>query len=423
MRLRRQNLLVVALLAALLSFFGQDVAARVLSFTPQEAHSPEISQEDSLGNVLRASPNDTEHTQDAEHAEEVETLDPVHHNSDANYLDFSPFRSLELPRIFLVRRTDGSTGLDFFGSTTAAIDRGGYVPHMEEGEHGTVLDAKLAPAAGNVLVDFSITKHLVFAWLGALIVLLVFIRLARMYGRGLGRKTAPKGIFQNMMESLIMFVRDDIARPILGNKSDKYLPYLLTAFFFILTCNLLGLIPYGATATSNLMVTVVLASFTFLITQFGGTKDYWKHIFWPPDAPVLVKLILMPVEILGLFTKPFALAVRLFANMTAGHLVILSLIGLIFAFNNLFGAAAGYGVVPISVAFALFINLLEILVACIQAYVFTMLSALFIGMAVQEHDHADHEHMARDASDSPGQIEQNSSAGKSVESQMEPAVA
>jgi len=186
-----------------------------------------------------------------------------------------------------------------------------------------------------------------------------------------------------------MYIRDEIAVPVLGAKSDKYLPYLLSVFFFILTCNLLGLIPFGATATANLMVTAVLASFTFILTQIGGTRDYWKHIFWPPDAPVFVKLILIPVEIMGLFTKPFALAIRLFANMTAGHLVILSLIGLIFAFTNLFGPIVGSGVVPISVGFALFINLLELLIATIQAYVFTMLSALFINMAVEEH----HQHV------------------------------
>ena len=188
----------------------------------------------------------------------------------------------------------------------------------------------------------------------------------------------------------ISFVRNDIAKPNLGDKTDKYLPYLLTAFFFILTCNLLGLVPFGATATSNLMVTVVLATFTFILTQLGGTKDYWMHILWPPGIPTFVKPILMPVEILGILTKPIALAIRLFANMTAGHLVILSLIGLIFSFANIFGPGAGYGVAPVSIAFALFIYLLELLVSFIQAYVFTMLSALFIGMAVAEHHH-DHD--------------------------------
>jgi F-type H+-transporting ATPase subunit a len=140
----------------------------------------------------------------------------------------------------------------------------------------------------------------------------------------------------------------------------------------------------------------VLAFFTFVITQLGGTKDYWMHIFWPPGIPTFVKPILMPVELLGIFTKPIALAIRLFANMTAGHLVILSLIGLIFSFAKLFGAGAGFGVAPVSVAFALFVYMLELLVSFIQAYVFTMLSSLFIGMAIQDHHH-DHDEAHHDA--------------------------
>jgi F-type H+-transporting ATPase subunit a len=150
---------------------------------------------------------------------------------------------------------------------------------------------------------------------------------------------------------------------------------------------MIGLVPFGATATSNLMVTAVLAVCTFVVIQLNGSKHYWKHIFWPPGVPVLIKPILIPIEFLGIFTKPFALAIRLFANMTAGHLVILSLIGLIFSFSQLFGPGAGYGVSPVSIAFSLFIYLLELLVAFIQAYIFTMLSALFIGMAIEDQHH------------------------------------
>ena len=376
MRLRKRNLLAILTVLSLLAIPARDSLAK------QDAEQP-------AGDPDAVAQDAGDHAADEEsHAEEEaeNELDPVHHNSDSYYLDFAPIGKLQLPRVFLVKRGDGSTGVDVFPSTDSAIERGGYLAHMEEGVH-SVLDAKLEPATGHVLIDFSLTKHLIFAWLGALLVGFIFIRLARMYKRGIGRKTAPQGVFQNLFELLVMYVRDDISVPVLGAKSDKYLPYLLTAFFFILTCNLLGMIPYGATATSNLMVTAVLASFTFGITQIGGTKDYWRHIFWPPVAPVFVKIILMPVEILGLFTKPFALAIRLFANMTAGHLVILSLIGLIFAFTNLFGPIAGYVVVPVSIGFALFISLLEILIALIQAYVFTMLSALFIGMAVEEHHH------------------------------------
>ena len=360
---------------------------------------------------------------DAVASSEGEELDALHHSANAYYLDFEPWGKYQLPRLFVVQHEDGSYGFEFFGSTASAILNGGY--HAEgdgghattEGEHAeesddhasaenehaeeklyagitlTQLEGHLVPGHGaHVVLDLSISRHLFFAWLGMAIVFLIMARMAGKYKRGVGRDTAPTGVFQNMFESLIIFVRDDIARPNLGAKADKYVPYLLTVFFFILTCNLLGLVPFGATATSNLMVTVVLASFTFVITQLGGTKDYWMHIFWPPGIPTFVKPILMPVEVLGILTKPIALAIRLFANMTAGHLVILSLIGLIFSFANIFGPGAGYGVAPVSIAFALFIYFLELLVSFIQAYVFTMLSALFIGMAIEEHHHHDEAH-------------------------------
>jgi F-type H+-transporting ATPase subunit a len=194
-----------------------------------------------------------------------------------------------------------------------------------------------------------------------------------------------------MLETVIVYVRDEIARPNLGEKTGKYLPYLLTVFFFILTCNLLGLVPFGATATANISITVVLAVFTFIVTQFAGTKDYWGHIFNPPGVPLALKPILIPIEFIGIFTKPFALAIRLFANMTAGHLVILNLIGLIFIIGRTFGTGAGYGTGVAASFMVLFVYGLELLVSFIQAYVFTILSALFIGMATAEHEH-DHDH-------------------------------
>ncbi len=359
-------------------------------------------------------------------AAEGEDLDPIHHSADGYYLDFMPIGKVELPRLFLVRRADGSLGFDAYGSTASALHSHEYVPEAghgaEDDAHGETadeghgeeagiealiasglhLDAHLVPAdGGHVIIDFSVTRHLVFAILGALLVILIFTSLARRYARGIGRETAPKGVFQNLFETLVLFVRDEIARPNLGEKHyRKFLPYLLTAFFFILICNLLGLVPFGATATSNLMITAVLATTTFILTQVNGSKDHWMHVLWPPGVPTFVKPILIPVEIMGLFTKPIALAIRLFANLTAGHLVILSLIGLIFSFGKIFGPGVGYGVAPVSIAFSLFIYLLELLVSFIQAYIFTMLSALFIGMAVAEHDHHhdeahdDHHHAA-----------------------------
>lgn len=351
---------------------------------------------------------------------EGEDFDALHHSANAYYLDFSPFGDFELPRIFVVQHADGRYGLNLFRSTTSALRAGHYSVETAAADHGAEASPDstsassmegavgdggahttsgeitraeleghlLAPAGSHIVLDMSISRHLFFAWLSMMVVLFVMTRMAAMYKRGIGRDTAPKGLFQNLFETIIMFVRDEIARPNLGVKTDKFLPYLLTAFFFILFSNLIGLVPYGATATSSLMITTVLAVFTFIITQMAGTKDYWLHIFWPPGVPSYVKPILIPVEVMGILTKPIALAIRLFANMTAGHLVILSLIGLIFSFAKMFGPGVGFGVAPISVAFALFVYVLELLVSLIQAYVFTMLSALFISIAIQEHDHA-----------------------------------
>jgi F-type H+-transporting ATPase subunit a len=340
-------------------------------------------------------------------------LDAVQHAADGVYLDFAPFGKIELPRMFLLRRADGSVTFEAFSSTTSALRSGRYGVIEVNGDEPLVIlhdeailaemiDGKthiyrtLVPVAttgepaGSILIDFSITRHLIFGLLAALILLAIFIPMGRRYSRGIGRETAPQGKLQNATESLIVFIRDEVAKPNIGEKYARFMPYLLTAFFFILLCNLLGLVPFGSAATGNIAVTGVLAGFTFFITQFSGSRDYWAHILWPPGMPVFVKLILIPVEILGLFTKPIALAIRLFANMSAGYLVILSLLGMIFTFNAIFGATGGYAIAPVSVGMTLFILILKLLVAFIQAYVFTMLSALFIGMAVAEHHHPEH---------------------------------
>lgn len=378
---------------------------------------------------------------ETEHAEAEESLDAVHHTSDGAYLDIEPIGSghIELPRLFLVRR-NGALAFDGFGSSTAAVASGRYraeAAHAAGDEEAEPVDAGTLPAEGQedaadtltpdalaadsdehtaggteatghaevkpydahlvptdgaeVVADFSITRHLVFIFLGIAVLALLLIPMAGRYTRGVGRTSAPRGTLQNLLETLVIYVRDEIARPNLGKKTDRYLPYLLTLFFFILICNLLGLLPWGATATSNITVTAVLAVFTFIVTQLAGTKDYWLHILWPPGIPAYVKVILVPIEIIGLVTKPFALAVRLFANMVAGHLVILNLIGLIFVIGGAFGAAAGYGTAIPAMLLTVFIYGLELLVVFIQAYVFTVLSALFIGMASAEHEH-DHDH-------------------------------
>ena len=227
-------------------------------------------------------------------------------------------------------------------------------------------------------IDITPTKHVVFMLIAAFLVFITFYVVARDYKKSL----VPKRL-ANFFEVLIVFVRDEIAEPTIGKAYKTFLPFLLTMFFFILFGNFLGLIPFSATFTSNIAVTATLAIISFLMIQLGGIKQngffgYFKGLV-PHGIPVLLLPLMVLVEVLGLFTKPFALAIRLFANMIAGHTVILALLGLIFFMGTIF-------IAPVSVAFAIFIYLLEILVALIQAYIFTMLTALFIGMAVhQEH--------------------------------------
>ena len=183
-------------------------------------------------------------------------------------------------------------------------------------------------------------------------------------------------------EPIIVYIRDDIARPNIGEtKYKKYMPYLLTVFFFVWFLNLFGLTPLGVNVTGNIAVTFALAIITFIITQFSGNKNYWKHIFWMPGVPVPMKFILAPIELLGVFIKPFALMIRLYANIMAGHVVLMSIIGLVFIFQNWIGGA-------LSLFLAFFLSIIELLVAALQAYIFTLLSALYFGFAVEEHDEA-----------------------------------
>jgi len=224
-------------------------------------------------------------------------------------------------------------------------------------------------------LDFSITKNVVFIILVAVLMFFMFTRMAKSYKGNL----MPKGVGR-MLEPIILYIRDDIAIPNIGKKNyKKYMGYLLTVFFFVWIINLLGLTPLGVNVTNNIAVTLALALITYFLTTFTANKNYWKHIFWMPDVPVLMKIILAPIELLGTFIKPFALMIRLYANITAGHIVLMSIIGLMFVFKSWIGSPLSFGL-----AFAL--ALLELLVAALQAYIFTMLSALYFGMAVEEHD-------------------------------------
>ena len=244
------------------------------------------------------------------------------------------------------------------------------------------------------IIDLSITKNVLAIFVSAALLLIIFVSIAKSYRKNEGK--APKGL-QSLLEPIIIFVRDDIAKAAIGEKKyEKYLPYLLTVFFFIFLNNIMGLIPFfpfGANVTGNLAVTGIMAVFTFLITTFSANKNYWKHIYNAPGVPWWLKfpVPLMPVvELMGVFTKPFVLMVRLFANIAAGHIIILGFMSLIFIFGNIKGSL-GAAISPVSVGFGIFMGFLELLVAFIQAYVFTLLSALYFGMAMEEHDHAEHQ--------------------------------
>jgi F-type H+-transporting ATPase subunit a len=329
----------------------------------------------------------------------------IGHAADGYYLDFSPFGSIELPRILVVRDAEGNLGLDAAATTKSLLKSGAYGFYPEDKDElvtpGAEMDALMAEKKhlygtiaradqGEIVVDLSITRHFIFGLLAMGIVVVVFVTLANRYKRGVGRSEAPRGILQNMMEVIIVFLRDEVAKPNIGPKYKDYLPYLLSAFFFILVANILGLVPFAGSATGNIAVTGLLALSTFIIGQVNATADYWKHLLLgPPDAPWPIRIILIPIEIMGAITRHVALAIRLFANMMGGALIIFSLIGVVFVMNVLFTTgAAAWGAGIISTGFTVFVLLLKLLVAFIQAYVFTILSALFIGMALEEHDHA-----------------------------------
>lgn len=263
---------------------------------------------------------------------------------------------------------------------------------FHHGEHEVdgykLVGNKIVPVDPNVKVyDISLTRNVVQMILALTILVIILVGVAKKYAKGIGTKQAPTGL-QNAIEPVITFVRDEVAKPNLGHDYQKFLPYLLTVFFFILINNIFGLIPGSANVTGNIAFTAVLGVISFIIISVNGNSHYWGHIFNPP-VPGGIKPILVLVEFLGVFTKPFALIIRLFANMLAGHIIIICLVSLIFIFGGL-SAAIGWGFSPISIAFSVFIYLIEILVAFIQAFIFTNLTAVFIGQAIEDvHDNHD----------------------------------
>lgn len=304
--------------------------------------------------------------------------------------------SIPLP---VILKTD--KGIEVFSSSRFGHEgeeqyQGNYYKYALEEGSVVVVDEEVGginEEATAKLTDLSITKNVASMMITMLIMLWVFLSIAKAYTRNPGK--APKGL-QSFVEPLIMFVRDDVAKPSIGEKRyERFMPFLLTVFFFVLISNYMGLIPFfpgGVNLTGSISVAMVLAGFTLIITFFVANKHYWQHVFAMPGVPIPVLIILTPIEILGLFLRPFVLMIRLFANITAGHIIALAFFSLIFIFGEM-NAGLGLGVSLFSLVFTVFMGFLELLVAFLQAYVFTLLSAIYFGSAVDEghdvHNHVD----------------------------------
>jgi len=360
------------------------------------AYDPDTINDKATDSALKSESSVS--AQEGEHS----GFDPGHmimeHVADAHDWHIAGHLHIPLP---VIVKTD--KGFDFFSSShftnhethaaqTYTTDN--YTYKIVEGKIVVWNDVmqKEDETATATIIDFSITKNVASMFIVALALCFVFISIAKTYQRKPG--SAPRGM-QSFFEPIIMFVRDDLAKPSIGPKFEKFMPYLLTAFFFIWFSNMLGLIPVipgGANLTGSISVAAVLATLTFIITTINGNGHYWRHIFAMPGVPPWVLIILTPIEILGVFLRPFVLMIRLFANITAGHIIALAFFGLIFIFSgNGENTGAGLGVGVASWLFTTFMFFLELLVAFIQAYVFTLLSAIYIGSAVEEHHH-DHDH-------------------------------
>jgi len=309
-----------------------------------------------------------------------------HHVKDSYYFDFNSnsetgeYNGFSLPVILIDNGLQVFMSSQFDHGEKVAEVGGNYYKLYHNKIYKTNADGKLQfdehhhPTNIKPL-DFSITKTVVGIIIVSILVFWLFVSLAKSYAKN---GAIPKGLGR-FFEPLVIYIRDEIAIPSIGHKHyKKYMPFLLTVFFFIWFSNLIGLTPFGLNVTGNLAITAALAVLTFLITQFTSKSTYWKHIFWMPGVPFIMKVVLAPIELLGVFIKPFALTLRLFANIFAGHMVIYSLLGLIFIFHNFIGGSLSFGL-------ALVISVLELLVAILQAYIFTMLSALYFGMASEEH--------------------------------------
>ena len=297
----------------------------------------------------------------------------LHHIADANEFEIVHGVAVPLPCV-IYNRTTGTISF-FMSNNEEAMAAAGY--HMHHGRVKPINESEQ-------ILDLSITKNVFGMWMAAILLCVVFFSVKGAYEKRKGQ--APKGL-QSLMEPVILFIRDDVAKQALGHKADTYFPYVMAIFFFILFNNLLGLIPIfpgSANVTGNIAVTMALALITGIVINVKANKHYWKHIFLPD--PIWLAPLLVPVELLGVFTKPITLMIRLFANTAAGHIIVLSLVSLIFVFGSIWGTVGSGAGIAVAIPFTLFISVIEILVAFIQAFIFAMLSAVFIGMAVEDHE-------------------------------------
>ena len=317
-------------------------------------------------------------TKTEEKFDPTETI--MEHIADSHYFHVGGHVSFSLPVILYTNK-----GVEVFMSSVfehgESAYQGKYYKYalIHDKVKAVTSDGKTVDETVRVL-DFSLTRNVVSLWMSVILLLIIFLSVASSYSKRVGK--APKGL-QSFIEPIILFIRDDVALPNIGYKYTRFMPLLLTVFFFILINNLIGLVPFfpgGSNLTGNIAVTLVLSVITLLVVNLNGNKHYWGHIFFPSTVPIWLWPLWWVVELLGIFSRPFALMIRLFANITAGHIIVLSLISLIFVFKSV-------AIAPVSVAFVVFMDVLELLVALLQAFIFTLLTALFIGSAIEEHHH------------------------------------
>ena len=341
-----------------------------------------------LAHSVHASANEKVESHEAKAFNVTETI--LEHIKDDHSWHLWGHHSIALPVILYTPK-----GIEVFSSAKFMNAHHEHIPYKGNFDYKIIegkvkiIDATEAidEAATKALWDFSITKNVASLFVSVFILLTVLLTAAGAYKKT-GITSAPKGV-QSFMEPIVLFVRDEVAIPNIGKKKfAKYMPFLLTIFFLVLVNNFLGLVPFfpgGANVSGNIAFTMTLAVCVFVVVNLSANKNYWEHIFWMPGMHWSMKLFLAPIELIGVFTKPISLMIRLFANITAGHILVLSLICLIFIFKTVYASA-------IAVPFAVFIGMIELLVAFLQAYIFTMLSAMYIGMATEEHHHEAHDH-------------------------------